>query len=143
MNSIFGLTVMLLVNFSQSATFAWPAECDKAEITYKLNKNVNRLALQVCQNELGQFYSANCKDGCEFKKLYLDKKIQESETATQTPGAGICNKIGFDSFISDIKFKNLSIQNIELCFNSDKSKLLSRAFLSDLARTLTKLQKAK
>ena len=133
----------MLLNFSQAAPVAEPDECDQAIISYKLNKKLNSFNLQVCRNDLGQFYSVNCKDGCEFKKLYVDKKIQLSETATQSPGAGICNKIGLDSFISDIKFKTLTLQNIELCFNADKSKILSRAFLSDLARSLSIKQKVK
>ena len=108
------------------------ADCVDSKIIYKLKGKITELPRVVCKNKFDQYHSEGCENGCKFKELILEKSIKETSSNSANPGAGVCKKMGFTSFVSDIKNDKFNVKNVELCFDKDKQNFASKAFLADL-----------
>lgn len=118
--------------------FASEVVCDTAEISHKIKNKVTSISAEVCTNQYGQFFSSNCKDGCEFKTKIANYFTVLKNNNYGTPGSGVCSKIGYTSYISEIKFKGNLTKNIDLCFGSEAKTFVSTGFLADLTRKVSK-----
>lgn len=112
--------------------------CEKTNVTYFVDKIKTSFEIDICKNHLGQFFSKNCADGCKFLSLLNNKEFLKITTdGYGSPGGQICRKLGFSSKIVEFSFKGSKIENISLCFLSDKNDtLVSTGFLFDLSNNI-------
>lgn len=107
--------------------------CGRGKIRYKIEPKYFDLNVDICRNNLGQFFTEKCIDGCEFRtELMKYYQIKAKDVSLGSPGGQRCRIMGFKSYTSEIEYAEKKYLNVELCFGEHPTALISTAYLYDL-----------
>lgn len=107
--------------------------CQRAKIRYQRDEKKIEMNVEVCRNELNQFYAKKCKDGCEFSKvLKTTPSVKIDNAILGSLGGQLCRQLDMKNYLSEIQFGNELIENVSLCFGSYPTAFVSNGFLVKL-----------